>query len=99
MGFALPNELLHSRCALTAPFHPYRPMRGGGIFSVALSVKRALSAPSRPLAGMLPCGDRTFLSHDSFEPWQRLSALRLSWYDFRTRKTKCTNANGVLCGS
>ena len=34
----------------------------GGIFSVALSVERALSAPSRPLAGMLPCGDRTFLS-------------------------------------
>ena len=33
----------------------------GGIFSVALSVKSALSEPPRPLAGMLPCGDRTFL--------------------------------------
>jgi len=33
----------------------------GGIFSVALSVKPALSEPPRPLAGMLPCGDRTFL--------------------------------------
>jgi len=28
---------------------------------VALSVKLALSAPPRPLAGMLPFGDRTFL--------------------------------------
>jgi hypothetical protein len=33
----------------------------GGIFSVALSVKPALSEPPRPLAGMLPYGDRTFL--------------------------------------
>jgi hypothetical protein len=33
----------------------------GGIFSVALSVKPALSGSPRPLAGMLPCGDRTFL--------------------------------------
>jgi hypothetical protein len=28
---------------------------------VALSVKPALSGPPRPLAGMLPYGDRTFL--------------------------------------
>ncbi len=34
---------------------------GGGIFSVALSVTSALSGHPRPLAGMLPCGDRTFL--------------------------------------
>ena len=33
----------------------------GGIFSVARSVKPALSEPPRPLAGMLPYGDRTFL--------------------------------------
>ncbi len=37
----------------------------GGIFSVALSVKSALSEPPRPLAGMLPCGDRTFLPRNS----------------------------------
>jgi hypothetical protein len=66
MGFALPDELLRPRCALTAPFHPYRRFEreaqaGGGIFSVALSVKPALSESPRPLAGMLPCGDRTFL--------------------------------------
>ena len=34
----------------------------GGIFSVALSVKTPLRDPPRPLAGTLPCGDRTFLS-------------------------------------
>src|SRR5579862_1633319 len=62
MGFALPDELLRPRCALTAPFHPYLPRAEGGTFSVALSVNRALSATPRPLAGMLPCGDRTFLS-------------------------------------
>ena len=66
MGFALPSGSLPPRCALTAPFHPYRKRRAftrnpGGIFSVALSVKSALSEPPRPLAGMLPCGDRTFL--------------------------------------
>jgi hypothetical protein len=62
MGFALPAGLLRPRCALTAPFHPYLPRKAaGGIFSVALSVKSALSEPPRPLAGMLPCGDRTFL--------------------------------------
>ncbi|ETZ05071.1 hypothetical protein K737_300498 [Holospora undulata HU1] len=31
-------ELLPMRCALTAPFHPYRFINGG-IFSVALSLK------------------------------------------------------------
>jgi len=41
-------------------FSPLPPC-GGGIFSVALSVKSALSESPRPLAGMLPCGDRTFL--------------------------------------
>src|SRR5437868_13097656 len=34
VGFALPHTLLHARCALTAPFHPYRAFPPGGIFSV-----------------------------------------------------------------
>ena len=55
--FTLPAELLPPRCALTAPFHPYLFVTGG-IFSVALSV--SVAGP-RPLAGTLPCGDRTFL--------------------------------------
>jgi hypothetical protein len=69
MGFTLPDESLHPRCALTAPFHPYRRAslhpNSGGIFSVVLSVKPALSESPRPLAGMLPYGDRTFLPRTS----------------------------------
>ena len=40
VGFSLPPLLPTARCALTAPFHPYRPSYEdvGGIFSVALSV-------------------------------------------------------------
>jgi hypothetical protein len=46
VGFALPPALPQARCALTAPFHPYRSGvpprtrggRGGGLFSVALSL-------------------------------------------------------------
>src|SRR6266851_9552832 len=66
VGFALPDGLLRPRCALTAPFHPY--LRRGGIFSVALSVRNALSESPRPLAGTLSCGDRTFLSRFQERP-------------------------------
>src|SRR5437879_4980151 len=59
VGFTLPAGSLRPRCAFTAPFHPY--LVRGGIFSVALSVKPALSGSPRPLAGTLPYGDRTFL--------------------------------------
>src|SRR5499433_493270 len=44
VGFAVPPALPQARCALTAPFHPYRCLtpRGsdgsGGLFSVALSL-------------------------------------------------------------
>ena len=37
VGFTLPCLLPDTRCALTAPFHPYQ-LKAGGIFSVALSV-------------------------------------------------------------
>ena len=36
VGFTLPCLLPNTRCALTAPFHPY--LQAGGIFSVALAV-------------------------------------------------------------
>ena len=48
-----------TRCALTAPFHPY-PLRGG-IFSVALSVPMEKLHEPPGLRGTLPCGVRTFL--------------------------------------
>ncbi len=39
VGFAVPFPLPEMRCALTAPFHPYRPLLAGGPFSVALSLR------------------------------------------------------------
>ena len=63
VGFSLPAGLLPPRCALTAPFHPYR---------LSVEAEKAVyflwhfpsspCEPARPLAGTLPCGDRTFLS-------------------------------------
>src|SRR5262249_29891957 len=43
VGFAVPPALPQARCALTAPFHPYRSLLAsgdgrGGLFSVALSL-------------------------------------------------------------
>ncbi|GLK70390.1 hypothetical protein GCM10017643_05050 [Ancylobacter dichloromethanicus] len=38
MGFAVPPPLPDARCALTAPFHPYRGRTRGGLISVALSL-------------------------------------------------------------
>ena len=40
VGFTLPSPLPGTRCALTAPFHPYRPSLrwAGGLLSVALSL-------------------------------------------------------------
>ena len=69
-GVYLPSTLLPMRCALTAPFHPCRVRRGGGLLSVALSlgppppavnrhrvpVEPGLSSPRRgfPIAGRRP---------------------------------------------
>jgi hypothetical protein len=41
--------LLDSRCAFTAPFHPY-PLEAGGIFSVALSVSFRIPRVTRHTA-------------------------------------------------
>ncbi len=92
MGFALPAGLLRPRCALTAPFHPYQPHKAaGGIFSVALSVKSALSEPSRPLAGMLPCGDRTFLPAVPDLPTRSTRRLPI-----RQARTDCRTSSGIF---
>jgi hypothetical protein len=67
MGFTLPARITPSAVRSYRTFSPLPPTRApkaratGGIFSVALSVKLALSESPRPLAGMLPYGDRTFL--------------------------------------
>ncbi len=49
VGFSLPLRLPATRCALTAPFHPYLRARkpAGGIFSVAL-IRRTSFEPAPP---------------------------------------------------
>jgi len=58
-GVCRAGLLPDSRCALTAPFHPYRLPGGnvGGIFLLHFPSARAAQA----LPGILPCGARTFL--------------------------------------
>jgi len=74
MGFALPA---HVAVAAVRSYRTFSPLPAscptGGTFSVALSVKPALSEPPRPLAGMLPYGDRTFLPSPSWR-WKRAIA-------------------------
>jgi hypothetical protein len=60
----------------------------GGIFSVALSVKSALSEPPRPLAGMLPCGDRTFLPPTGF-PIRERPPVRQARLNSRRSRVEC----------
>ena len=38
MGFTVPPPFPEGRCALTAPFHPYPRLIGGGLLSAALSL-------------------------------------------------------------
>ncbi len=63
VGFAVPAALLQPRWALTPPFHPCRRRAGGGLLSVALSLRIA-GEPVIP-AGLCPApcfhGARTFL--------------------------------------
>jgi len=56
VGFTLPSALPRPRCALTAPFHPYRP-RPAVYFLLHWPWARA----PQTLSGTLPCGARTFL--------------------------------------
>ena len=68
MGFALPARIT---AAAVRSYRTFSPLPSSDptncdrhqavLFSVALSVKLALSESPRPLAGMLPYGDRTFL--------------------------------------
>src|SRR5579885_652302 len=67
MGFTLPAAVTGAAVRSYRTFSPLpRPIGRGGMFSVALSVKPALSESPRPLAGMPPCGDRTFLPGAAF---------------------------------
>ena len=57
-GLHMPLKLPLVRCALTAPFHPYRREVSGGLFLLHCP----WGCPRRPLAVILPCGARTFLT-------------------------------------
>jgi len=48
--------------ALTPRFHPYRTLRHGGLFSVALSVPTVFSRRTFPLGSMALCVVLTFLT-------------------------------------
>ena len=69
VGFAVPVVLPPLRCALTAPFHPYRrrERRLGGIFLLHFPWTHVPQA----LPGTVPCEARTFLHVP--EDTQRLS--------------------------
>ena len=69
MGFSVPRRLRFARCALTAPFHPYRTVAGPAVSSLwhcpsngLPAVLPRVSQPNKPgLRGIAPCGVRTFL--------------------------------------
>jgi len=77
--------------AAVRSYRTFSPLPGagnapGGMFSVALSVKPALSGPPRPLAGTLPCGDRTFLPRCGGDcPPGRLQSHCSVWRSIRRR--------------
>ena len=54
VGFTLPSTLPPTRCALTAPFHPCRVRRHGGLLSVALSLGSPPPAINRHRVSMEP---------------------------------------------
>jgi hypothetical protein len=66
VGFTMRCGLRLTRCALTAPFHPYRlpwlSPNQSAVYSLLHWPSRCLlKHPSRTLSGTLPCGVRTFL--------------------------------------
>jgi len=60
VGFTMPRALLSGRCALTAPFHPYRACARRYVFC-GTGRPSDLNPTSRTLSGTLLCGVRTFL--------------------------------------
>jgi len=83
MGFTRPRSFLREGCALTAPFHPHcAPIAGGAAVSflwhfpsashIRPSFPRRCLLAALPLAGILPCGARTFLTRKgatTLLPW------------------------------
>ena len=76
-GFTVPRPLPAARCALTAPFHPYRRAARsrviGGLFSVALSLGSRPPAVNRRRSSMEPGLSSLPLKEESGHPviWPR----------------------------
>jgi len=69
VGFTLPPMLPPARCALTAPFHPYRPAGSGFRRYIFCGTFRRLAPPRRYLA---PCPAEPGLSSPATRPRKRL---------------------------
>ncbi|SVB07922.1 uncharacterized protein METZ01_LOCUS160776 [marine metagenome] len=61
VGFTLPFVLPPTRCALTAPFHPYRPDTRKCQSAVYFLWHFPSTRAAQTLSGTLPYGARTFL--------------------------------------
>ncbi len=72
VGFTMPLMLPLTRCALTAPFHPYPATSSGAVYFL---LHWPWDHSPQALPGTLPIGARTFLPSDKSK--QRLSRLTL----------------------
>jgi hypothetical protein len=69
VGFTMPPVLPPARCALTTPFHPYRPAVSGFRRYLFCGTFRRLAPPRRYLA---PCPAEPGLSSPAAPPRERL---------------------------
>jgi hypothetical protein len=75
------------RWSFTPPFHPYRPLRGSGLFLWPFPAGSRLAAdsPPRVLPDAVPYGVRTFLDPDNAGPRSPDRPEVLSSYSHHTR--------------
>ncbi len=88
VGFTLPSNLRRTRCALTAPFHPYlqaaypshlhtqKPDSRRRFLLCCTCRPDGFNHPSRTLSGTLPCGVRTFLPRQTFRSQSKIKISR-----------------------
>jgi len=98
VGFAVPPSSPRERCALTAPFHPYRCLSATAVYFL---LHCPSSHPDWPLASSLPCGARTFLDGRPKGPPRNhlISHLRkgaTSNKPHSTQPSECSHSNAVL---
>ena len=78
VGFTMRPRLRAARCALTAPFHPYRISCETRRYIFCCTGRLCtLKYKSRTLSGTLPCGVRTFLPLPMASRGRQRSSSRL----------------------